>query len=594
MNIQKELAASFPTKAAYESAKVVDAVHMNKTDVNGYPQDRTFQYMFPPVCIKTHWDAEAFSKHVLPGDLKVPLPVDPRPLVRNCTQYVTSAPVDPNEKANAALRRTASLRGMMPGGAASRGVPYEIYVANVNAENELYLDHPQDRCDENKWVASDDSDLYTNRAAPPRPENLNSFTELSRPIATVIPKGPYKCRAEADEVNWNRSARLFNNPTREDRVPGAAARSTEAPLSKRGATTGKVAEVPRVWPTRSVVFYLGSVQSDSDYSLINLASALMARDYEVTIFSPETTAIRQGITYHNLKEFVPNDVYSTVVMWGDSDLLANFQYRPTCKVLLLNLENKVEKEQICHPMVKETVDRIIVKSAFHRSLYNCYPWSKFEIVPSGLPVGFFTDHNNRDLPREKYRVLVTEYSEALVRFVNVAWLRIIATYPGAELHVWESAGDQKRKVMPALAGTAKGKGIVLHDRGSLNEMVRERFRSNVHVYLEDYDQVSCDAVRMSALAGCISIMPDRGVYKELRGIHVPGSVAEETVLIDYAKSISAVFKDPATYEQVRRRNQRDMALQGWNGTADRWLTVIKGLAGTSKPFSIGAYNSLFN
>jgi len=593
MNIQKELSASFPTKAAYESAKVVDAVHMNKTDVNGYPQDRTFQYMFPPVCLKTHWDAEAFSRHVLPGDLKVPLPVDPRPLFRNCTQYVTSAPVDPNEKANAALRREAAARVVMPGGAASRGVPYEIYVANVNAENELYLDHPQDKCDDNKWHATDDSDLYNNRAAPPRPENLNSFTELSRPIATVIPKGPYKCRADADDVNWNRSARLFNNPTREDRVPGAAARSTEAPLSKRGATTGKVAETPRVWPTRSVVFYLGSVQSDSDYALINLASALMARDYEVTIFSPQTTAIRQGIAYHNVMEYVPNDIYSTVVMWGDSDLLANFQYRPTCKVLLLNLEDKEEKEQVCHPMVKELVDRIVVKSAFHRSIYDCYRWSKFEVIPDGLPVGFFTDVENRSLPREKYRVLVTEYSEALVRFVNVAWLRIIATYPGAELHIWETVGDQKRKVMPALAGTAKGKGIVLHDQGSMNDMVRERFRSNVHVYLEDYDQVSCDAVRMSALAGCITIMPDRGVYKELRGINVPGSVMDDNVLVDYAKSISAVFKDPVTYEQVRRRNQTDIALQGWRGTADRWLTVIEGLAKTSKPFSIGAYNSLF-
>jgi hypothetical protein len=69
---------------------------------------------------------------------------------------------------------------------------------------------------------------------------------------------------------------------------------------------------------------------------------------------------------------------------------------------------------------------------------------------------------------------------------------------------------------------------------------------------------------------------------------------DENVLVDYAKSISAVFKDPASYEQVRRRNQIDQALKGWNGTADRWLTIIEGIAKTSKPFSIGAYNSLFS
>jgi hypothetical protein len=281
-------------------------------------------------------------------------------------------------------------------------------------------------------------------------------------------------------------------------------------------------------------------------------------------------------------------------MWGDSDLLANFQHRPTCKVLLLNVDDNLEGDQVCHRTVKESVDRIVVKSAYHRSLYNCYPWSKFEIVPNGLPVTLFTDVENRSLPREKYRVLVTEYSEALVRFVNTAWLRIIATYPGAELHVWESAGDQKKRIMPALVGSAKGKGIVLHDRGSLNELVRERFRSSVHVYLEDYDQVSCDTVRMSILAGCIPIMPDKGVYSELRGINVPGSVMDEAVLVEYAKSVSAIFKDPATYDSMRRRNQTDVGLKGWNGTTDRWLTIIKGLAATAKPFSTGVYNSLFN
>ena len=95
------------------------------------------------------------------------------------------------------------------------------------------------------------------------------------------------------------------------------------------------------------------------------------------------------------------------------------------------------------------------------------------------------------------------------------------------------------------------------------------------------------------LAGCIPIMPDRGVYSELRGINVPGSVMDESVLIEYASNVVAVFKDPVYYETFRRRMQVDESLKGYNATADRWLTVIKGLSGTSKPYSIGAFNSLF-
>jgi hypothetical protein len=145
-----------------------------------------------------------------------------------------------------------------------------------------------------------------------------------------------------------------------------------------------------------------------------------------------------------------------------------------------------------------------------------------------------------------------------------------------------------------LAGAARGLGVVLHGEGDLNEMVRERFRSNVHVYFAEEDLVACDSVRMSSLAGCIPIMPNRGVLTELKGINVEGDLGKEKTMVDYAMAISALFKDPAGANEVRRRNQLDESLKGWNGTADRWLTVLKGLAGSSKPYSVGAYNSLFN
>ena len=582
----------YDTRSAVDSGLVVNAPTMNKTDVNGYTQDRTFATMFPPVCLKNHWDAEALSKHVLPGDLRIPLPVDPRPLFRNCTTYVTSAPA--NVVSAGADQRGGLGLPVQPGGAAGKGVPYEVYVRNVNAESDLFLNHPQDKCDDNKFIPEADSDLYTNKHAPP-PGGATSFTELARPIATVVPNGPYACRAAEDERNWDRSTRLFNNPTREDRVPGAAARSSEALLSKHSPRTGRGAQAPRVWPTKSIVFYVGA--GNGGGSLMNLAQALRARDWEITIYSPSKTRVVEGIGYQHVGEFVPNDVYSCLVLWGSEAkvLLANFQYKPNAKALVLNLESDGnDVEEVCDKTVKDMVDKIVVRSAFHRSLYGCYTWSKFELIPDGLPVTLFTDIENRNLSREKFRVLVTEYTMPLIAFVQQAWSRVKTTYPGAELHVWSTAGDLKNKVYPMLAGAARGLSVVLHGEGDLNEMVRERFRSNVHVYFAEEDLVACDSVRMSSLAGCIPIMPNRGVLTELKGINVEGDLSKESTMVDYAMAISALFKDPVGANEVRRRNQLDESLKGWNGTADRWLTVLKGLSGSSKPYSVGAYNSLFN
>jgi len=567
---------SFQTKSAYEAGLVQDVDNMNKTFINGYEQKQTSQTMFPPVCIKNHWDPEALSKYVLPGGDRIPLPVDPRPLVRNCTRYVTTTPVDVSDKSDSLKRESIGLT-IQPGGSAGKGVPYEVYVKNIEAENDILLNHPQDHCDGNKWEPENNGDIFTNNAKPPH-NKTTSFTELSRPIATIIPKGGgNKCKNLADTKSWDRSARVFNNPTREDRMPGNRPRPSEAPLSKKGIMLARLATQPRVWARNSIVFFVGSGDGGSELS--DLATGLRSKDWEVTVFSNERTSIIQGISYHDLGEYVPNDIYSCVIMWGGTELIDNYQYRPNTKCLLYVLENE---EKDCSMVVKSSVDKIIVKSAFHRSMYNCLPWTKFEVIKSGIPVGLFTNFENRNLPRERYRVFVSEYSLALLAFVKDSWLRIVSTYPGAELHVWETPGDQKSKVLAGLTGMAKGRGIVMHGRGSLEELVRERFRSSVHLYLEDYDQISCDTLRLSALAGCIPIMPRRGVYTELGGVNVNGNVNNPDTLLEYAKAVSAVFKDDIYSSGLRKRLQTDSTLLGWNVTAERWLLIIKSIQATKE------------
>jgi hypothetical protein len=233
-----------------------------------------------------------------------------------------------------------------------------------------------------------------------------------------------------------------------------------------------------------------------------------------------------------------------------------------------------------------------VKSAYHRSLYNCFTWSKFEVIPSGLPANLFIGPN-RLIARQPFRVLVTSYSKALIFFYQNAWVRLKAEFPMAELHIFETAGDDKKTVLPALLGLGKDKGIYIHDQLDLDGMVKERFASRVHVYLEDEDVISCEPVRLSALAGCIPIMPERGVYTELRGINIAGPVSDSAVLVNYAKAISALFKNPDYAQKLQTHCQTDPTLLGTKATAERWLKIINGLRTESKPFSSGKFNSLF-
>lgn len=549
---------TYNTKSAYEAGLVTDAPTMNKTDVNGFPQDRKFNTMFPPVCIKNHWNPEEYSKHVLPADLKIPLPVDPRPLVRICTMYYTTGQEEVNADKLARSEQELSERF---GGSK---FPYELYAKNINKESEIRLNHPQDQCDKNKWASESESDLFTNKAAPPR-EASDSFNELSRPLATITV--PFKCRAEADEQAWERSARVFNNVTREDRIGGSLPRKSENLLARdTGLITSRVNAKPRVWAGNSVVFYVSS--GDGGYLLFRLCQALVARAYEVVIFYEGGAKKQDGVSYLPLTSYVPNDVYNCIIIWGPSLLLSNYQYKPNTRVLLFSIDFDTD---ICDNTIKESVDKIVVRSAFHRSLYNCYSWSKFEVIPNGLPVEYFV--KNKAMPRDRYRVLVTEYNKPLVSFVKDAWYRIVSTYPEAELHIWSKEGDTKKELAPYL----NGKNVVLHGTGSLEQLIEERFRSSVHLQLNDTITVSNDTLRLSALAGCIPIMPSVGANTELGGINVQGLLTDSNVLVEYAKAISAVFKDNVYSSGLRQRLQGDNALKGWNATCDRWIKIIEGV-----------------
>jgi hypothetical protein len=528
----------------------------------------------------------------LPEDLRIPLPVDPRPMFRNCINYFNLTPITTETKSDADTRSKLELT-TQPGGN-SRNSPYELFAKNIDNENDLLLNHPQDKCDDNKWSAKPDSDLYVNTHRPPHSKqdgNSIKLSEISHPLVAIIPKAPNKCRAQAEQSAWERSSRVFNNPTREDRMPGHVPRLSEAPLGSKGPRTGRVSNTPRVWSSNSVVIYLDT--HTGFRNLTNLATGLRDLNYEVAIFSTETTSIHQGISYHHVSEFVPNDVYSTIILWGGSDLLENFQYKPQAKAILLNLEEEEDPQYVCSRINKDLVDKIIVKSAYHRSKYNCFPWSKFEIIPSSLPTPLFTGPNRYD-ERIPHRVLITEYSPYLVSFIQNAWIRLKAEFNDAELHIWQSPEDDKESVMPTLMTIATPqKGVFLHNQTDLEGMIKERFASRCHVYLEDYDQVSCDPIRLSALAGCIPITPERGVYTELRGINIPGKVNDTNVMIDYAKAISSLFKHPDFAYKMQTWCQMDTSLKGNRTTVERWTTIIKGVITESKPYSVGLFNSLF-
>ena len=164
--------------------------------------------LFPPVCLRSHWDPEQIIRRTLPNQ-KVSLPLDPRPWTKVCLDYVTSAPFED------APRPSDSV--VFPSG--GEFYPPTRYREAVDNENELRrLDRPLGTCERKQFQPARSGDMYMPNSTVPERKHVNSrfVQELAFPMA-LMRSAPYECRQKEDLAAMSRSSKLFNNATKQER-----------------------------------------------------------------------------------------------------------------------------------------------------------------------------------------------------------------------------------------------------------------------------------------------------------------------------------------------------------------------------------------
>ena len=180
---------------------------MSQTPYSNFPFENVEGNLFTPVCLKTHWDPTQMLRHILPQQ-KVGLPQDFRPWVKVCKKYVTSGPTIPAPMPPANM--------VFPSG--GEFYPPGRYAANIDKESVLRtLDHPLDKWCPTEYIPKESSNMYVSGSTVPDRKPASPFVnELSMPQA-LLRTDIHTCRSENDSKYFDRSSRLFNNPTKQDR-----------------------------------------------------------------------------------------------------------------------------------------------------------------------------------------------------------------------------------------------------------------------------------------------------------------------------------------------------------------------------------------
>jgi hypothetical protein len=180
--------------------------------IESFPiQESATKPFFPPVCLKTHWDPTKIYSRTVPTSL-IALPVDFRPYTKVCLEYRTSA----------AGQNAPVISDDMVFPQGGEVYPPDRYLRAVDKESQLRrLDRPLGTPETKQYTPPQDGNMYNDRLLVPTSNKPPSrfVEEISMPQA-LLRAGTYNCRTQADELNWSRSPRLFNNATKQDRYMG--------------------------------------------------------------------------------------------------------------------------------------------------------------------------------------------------------------------------------------------------------------------------------------------------------------------------------------------------------------------------------------
>jgi hypothetical protein len=326
----------------------------------------------------------------------------------------------------------------------------------------------------------------------------------------------------------------------------------------------------KVWSNKSIVYCcpttlepwspknLNQGIGGSETAVIQLTERWAKAGYEVDVFClTDAPGEYNGVKYHPFNEFSIVDTYNILVIWRALSVLDNHNFN--AKLKILDLHDLVEPAQLFEKSLNR-VDKICVKSQYHKSLFGSFANDKLVVIPNG---GLIIPTNDIQKQRN-YIISSSSYDRGLYFMLKWGWPRIKKACPDAIFRIfygWDVF--DKRKQTPELRDfknkmleLMQQPGVIECGRVSNTELMEEKMNANVHYYVGNFQEIDCISVRESASVACIPV------------------VSAEAKVFDEKEYCLRIEGDPMSQETQERAADRIIELLN-NGDTERRMVFDK-------------------
>jgi tetratricopeptide (TPR) repeat protein/glycosyltransferase involved in cell wall biosynthesis len=335
---------------------------------------------------------------------------------------------------------------------------------------------------------------------------------------------------------------------------------------------------PKVWGDKTIAIYCGTSAEDwlpgsenskgiggSETAVIELTKRLATMGWDITVYNscgvePGGRVI-DGVRWMNQWEFNRDDEFNILWLWR-MPMLLDFPWK--AKKLYLELHDVSSDQEFTKERIAR-VDKIFVKTQYHRSLYPSVPDEKFAIIGNGIDLSRF----NQTVERNPNKIIYSSAPNRGLEFILDNWSKIRSYIKDAELHVfygWETF-EMLEKNNPAsmtwmyeMKRKMNQEGIINHGRVGQKELAKEMLSSSVWFYPTEFPEIHCITACEMQAAGVLPVTTGFAALEETQrtGIKSP----KDTLV----RGIIDVMMHDIDHEAIK-----GVAKQfSWDDVANKW------------------------
>lgn len=344
------------------------------------------------------------------------------------------------------------------------------------------------------------------------------------------------------------------------------------------------AETGEPWSPKSIETGLAGSQT----AVVNLAKQWCRLGYKVHVYAnlSDESGEYDGVIYDHYENCNPDAYCDIAVLWREPSYL---DMSFNAGRIFLDLHDVPEPiEYTLERMAK--LDKILVKSAFHRTMLPEIPDSKFVVISNGIDKNFLTDSK---LDRQWNKlVYASSHYRGLEKMLTYGWPIIKKQVPDAELgiyygwHLFDRVygrDKEKLKWKAHIEELESQPGVKDFGRVGQQELSNIELQSNILYYGCTFKEIDCITVRQAALVGCIPFTTAYAALESkpysVKAYGDPVAVATQENLAQMIVGAIKTGEVTVSNKQVRIEELRSQfssaALQeSWEAVAEKWTKLF--------------------